>query len=133
MVNDTEFGEEFSVFLRSNFLRFLDDCFVIWPPDKDIEKFKHLLNNQHPDIRYTMEIKEKRLPFLDICVELDGVHLSTDLYSKSTDSHNYLDFFSSHVKHTKVNIPFNLASRLVTIVSDEARLEERLDDLKCYL
>jgi len=66
-------------------------------------------------------------------IKEDDNKISTDIFSKPTDSHNYLDFYSSHAKHTKENIPFNLASRLITIVSDECVLGRRLQELVCYL
>ena len=57
----------------------------------------------------------------------------TDLYSKSTDTHSYLNFKSSHPKHTKLNIPFNLASRIITIVNTEETREIRFKELREYL
>jgi hypothetical protein len=36
-----------------------------------------------------------------------------DIFSKDTDTHMYLNFSSSHPKHIKINIPFNLASRII--------------------
>lgn len=40
-------GTEFSDFLKNNVLRFLDDCFIIWPPDQNINEFhNHWWENQ---------------------------------------------------------------------------------------
>jgi len=95
----------------------------------DIHDFHSELNALNSDIIYTFEYSECSLPFLDMLVKLKDKEISTDIFFKSTDSHNYLDFYSSHAKHTKIIIPFNLASRLVTIVSDEHILEKRFQDL----
>ena len=41
-----------------------------------------------------------------------------------------MNFYSCHPKHTKVNIPFNLAKRIKTIVSDDNLLQTRIHELK---
>ena len=123
--------EIFQHILRTIFLGFL--MIVIWPPDKDSHVFMDILNSIHPSICYTMEVNENSLPFLDVLVKLENDIISTDLYSKPTDSHNYLNFHSNHTKHIKVNIPFNLASRYVTIIRDKDILNTRLEELAQFL
>lgn len=59
--------------------------------------------------------------------------VSTDIYCKAPDSHNYLNFYSNHSKHVKVNIPFNSASRIITIVSDKDVITSRLHELTIFL
>ena len=61
--------------------------------------------------------------FLDILVKKKGKLISTGIYFKDTDSKQNLNFKSCHPKHTKTNIPFCLASRICTIVTDS---EERI-------
>ena len=56
--------------------------------------------------------------------------ISTDIFYKETDSKKYLNFYSCHPKHTKVNISFNLAKRIKTIVSDDNLLQTRIHELK---
>lgn len=63
----------------------------------------------------------------------DNTNISTDLFYKKTDSHQYLLFNSCHPAHTKRNIPFNMARRICTIVSDEERRNKRLEELKTFL
>ena len=67
-----------------------------------------------------------------ICKENSG-KIFTDIYYKTTDSHQYLDFFSCHPKHTKYNIPFTLARRICTIVKTETLREQRLNELTEFL
>ena len=52
--------------------------------------------------------------------------INTNIYYKRHDSHQYLDFFSCHPKHTKFNIPFTLARRICTIVINENLREQHL-------
>ena len=58
--------------------------------------------------------------------------LSTDIYYKTTDTHQYLDFIS-HPRHPRINIPYNLARRLWTIVDDEKVRDARLKELQLIL
>jgi hypothetical protein len=39
----------------------------------------------------------------------------------------------SHPKHIKINIPFNLASRIITITNSEELRDTRLRELRLYL
>ena len=52
------------------------------------------------------------------------------MYHKPTDSFNSITFNSGHPRHTKVNIPFNMARQIRTIVSDKERSKQELQDLK---
>ena len=74
------------------------------------------------------------MDFLDaeILKGRDG-RITTDIYHKPTDSFNYITFDSGHPRHTKVNIPLNMARRIRTIVSDEERSKQKLEDLKAIL
>ena len=78
-----------------------------------------MLNNLDPDIRFTIECSDKQLPFLDILVMKEGIKLETDIYYKPTDSKQYLLFDSCHPKHTRTSIPFSLARRIRSIVTNE--------------
>ena len=62
-----------------------------------------------------------------------GTTVVTDMYFKNTDSKQYLNFKSCHPKHTKINIPFSLARRICTIVSDKCVLRKRLVELATIL
>lgn len=90
-------------------------------------------SKKHDSLQFTIEISEKELPFLDILVIKEGMKITTDLYYKKTDPHQYLIFDSCHPSHTKRNIAFNMAWRICTIVVDEERWKTRLSELKIFL
>ena len=46
---------------------------------------------------------------------------------------NIFLYTSCHPKHTRNSIPYNLARRLKTIVSDERTLHKRLEELEEFL
>ena len=88
------------------FKRYIDDCIFLWTHgDEELEKFKSHLNNCHPTIKFTFESSLKNVNFLDTTIQnKDGV-LETDVYFKPTDSHDYLQFTSSHPSHMKRSLP----------------------------
>ena len=85
--------------------RYNDDIFLIWTHGKEHpETFLQELNNFNRDFKFTYELNEKEIPFLDLTFKLNEGKISTDLYIKSTDRHQYLHFTSSHPNHTKRSI-----------------------------
>ena len=125
------------------FRRYIDDCFQPWPRTVDIDTFFKLLNSLHPDIRFTMErgvkfsnytVFYQKLNFLDITIILyeDG-RIVTDIYYKDTNTHDYLDYHSSHPKHVKDNIPFTLAKKIHIFCSDPDTEKLRLNELRQHL
>ena len=98
--------------------------------ENDLNAFHTTINNLHESIQFTMESNTSKLSFLDILIIKEGNKIITDLYCKPTDTHQYLDFRSCHPPHTKRNILFNLARR---IVSENNVKDLRLTELKTYL
>ena len=84
-----------------------------------------MLNSLHSDIKFTAECSDKQLPVLDVLVK----KLKTDIYYKPTDSKQYLLFNSCHFKHTRTSIPYSLARRIRSIVTNEDTLQVRLNEL----
>ena len=55
--------------------------------------------------------------------------LTTSVHFKSTDSHSYLDYRSSHNPSTKNSIPFSQFLRLRRLCSDDADFEEKAEEM----
>ncbi|CAH3036372.1 unnamed protein product [Pocillopora meandrina] len=103
---------------------------------KNINKLKELhdiLNSLDDSIQLSAETSSKELPFLDVMIRKDNTHLTTDIYYKLMDSFQYLPSTSSHPRHIKNNIPYNLARRICLIVEDQDIRKHRLHDLKQIL
>ena len=100
--------------------RYIDDIFVIWThSDHMLEESIQYLNQCMPSIKFETEISQSNVNFLDVTVILGpGGSIITDLYTKPTDSHNYLDFRSAHPKHCRIGIPYSQFLRLRRICSD---------------
>ena len=128
------FGHEFGNEFIQNWKRFLDDCFIPWiKSSSELLELKDILNNLHADITFTMEYSNEQQPFLDVLIKRVGTKIETDIYYKPTDSKQYLLFNSYHPKHIKTSIPYSLARRIRTIVSNENTLHTRMNELKTAL
>ena len=129
----TVYDKEYQQYLKKYWKRFLDDCFVPWTKSEDELKTLHsVLNNLHKDINFTLEYGFIEQPFLDVMVRNKAGKIETDIYYKETDSKQYLLFSSCHPRHTEKNIPYNLARRLRTIISEQNVLIERMRELKMF-
>ncbi|KAJ8020006.1 hypothetical protein HOLleu_41826 [Holothuria leucospilota] len=116
------------VFVKS-WKRYLDDCFIIWNNAwGNINVLFNILQ-----IKFTMHCSETELPFLDILVIKSKSKLLTDIYYKATDTKQYLHFKSSHPRTCKLNIPYNLARRICTIVKTPDLRTKRLHELSACL
>ena len=136
--NVWKFENRFNVTVRKyfeeNWLRYLDDCFIIWKEEfGNINELHNILMNLHPAISFKWNINSSTIDFLDITVIKDNTSLKTDIFYKTTDTHQYLHFKSCHPKACKNNIPYNLARRICTIVSDKNTQDLRLSELEDML
>ena len=114
--------------------RFIDDIFLIWGGDSEsLITFINHLNNAVPLIKYTHEISQNEVNFLDTTVKKDTEgNISTDVYQKPTDTHPYLNWNSAHPLHLKRSIPYSQALRLRRICSNTETLEKRLTQYAEY-
>ena len=76
------------------------------------------INNYHPTIKFTAEWSRESVSFLDVKVILRGGRIITDLYTKPTDTHQYLHQRSCHPGHCKSSIAYSQALRIRRICSD---------------
>ena len=131
---ETYFGSEFGTYFINNWKRFLDDCFIPWTKSvKDLEQLHSTLNSLHKDLHFTLEYSGAQQSFIDVLVKNQGGKIETDIFYKEMDSKQYLLFNSCHPRHTKINIPYNLARRLRTIVSEDHVIQTRTKELKSFL
>ena len=105
---------------QSEWMRYLDDCFIYWDTKMGpITELHNILNDLHERIKFTVETNYEKMNFLDIQMTAKNDKIITDIYFKPTDTHNYIPFKSAHPRHTLINIPYNLARRLCTIIDEK--------------
>ena len=100
-------------------VRFIDDIFLIWQHSQETLKlFEDHLNQSLDSIKFETETSMDEVHFLDVVVRLADNIISTSLYTKPTDAHNYLSYYSSHPRNCKSAIPYSQFLRIRRICSN---------------
>ena len=82
------------------FGRYIDDCLGATSCTKEeLEQFIGFVNSFHPALKFTWEISETSVTFLDINISVQDNKLATSVHYKPTDLHSYLLYSSSHPSH----------------------------------
>ena len=106
--------------LTKSWKRYLHDCFIFWKCQwGDINKLYNLLQNLHLKIKFTMEHSSNKLPFLDTLIKNENGQIIRDIYHKPTDTHKYLTFNSHHPQNCIKSIPYTLAHKICTTITNK--------------
>ena len=89
--------------------RFIDDGFGLWTGgESSLQAFAEHANNIHANIKIELRYSNTQIEFFDTLVRLKDGRLETDLYSKPTAKHLYLQSKSNHSPHTKKAVLYGL-------------------------
>ena len=126
--------------------RYRDDSFSIFlqsSREREIEKTNWMNDNIVKNkIKFTMECSQNEMVFLDTKIIATPISekqvvITTDIYSKKTDTHQYLNPNSCHPKSQIMSIPIRVADRIRRNCSDnvinDSTYRERLIEYKAYL
>ena len=111
-----------------------EDC-----DENQIYQFTEYLNDAvlKDKIRFQPVVKESGLEFLDVKVDLRNDYLTLEIYSKETDSHEYLHPTSAHQSTVSGNNPYSVALRVRRNCSDrepgDSLFVKNLIQYKAYL
>ena len=129
--------------ITEQFYRYVDDGINLIPAIISKDKLLSIINSMNPAIQYTIgepslirenEQNVQKIIFLGIMVLLsESGNITTDVYYKDTNSHDYLNFHSHHPRHITDNIPYALAKRIIVFTTDVIKMEKNLDNLRNYL
>ena len=110
--------------------RYIDDCIgAISSSREELDQFITSVNSFHPALKYTWEISETSLAFLDIKVSIRGNVPCTSVHYKPTGSHSYLLYSSSHPSHVKNAIPYSQFLRLRRLCSDDSDFSSKSEEM----
>ena len=113
--------------------RYIDDVFFIWTHGKErLSLFLEDLNNFYSNIKFSHEVNKETIHFLDPNIGLSDGNISTDLYVKPTDRHQFLHYTSSHPDHTKRSIVFSQVLRVSRIFSEKSDFLKHLEKGKSW-
>ena len=114
--------------------RYIDDVFFIWTREEDsLHTFIDHINSFHRTIKFTSEFSHHQVNFLDVTIRMENGSIITDLYTKPTDSHQYLHSSSCHPRHCKDGIAYSQALRIRRICTNDSDFSQHASDLKTNL
>ena len=101
-------------------IRYRDDCFDVElnKTEDEMNEFTDFLNQLVPEIKFKPKIRSDHMEFLDTLVTIKDGFLITSLYSKPTDSKQYLVPSSVHKPSVVENIPKKVGMRLRRLCSE---------------
>ena len=115
------------------YTRYLDDIFILFHHPSHAPLFLQYMNNQHPNIKFTMENEHNRkMSFLDVLVDRRNNKFNTSVYRKPTFSGQGLSFFSHCSFKFKINCIKALLHRAYNICSTYMSLDREFNFLKQY-
>ena len=93
------------------------NVFFLWTHgEENLKWFLDNLNNYDHNIKCTYEYSKNEILFLHLKVGIKNCYITTDLYVKDTDRHQYLHYTSAHLYHTKRSVVLSKLFALVICV-----------------
>ena len=119
--------------------RNIDDIFSLWNTNRgEITQFIEQANEHHPTIKFTTEVSDTEITFLDNII-YKGARLETKsaldvrTHFKPTETFQYIHFSSFHPTGVKRGFVKGEALRLLRINSSKTLFEEKIKTLKTHL
>ena len=119
--------------------RYIDDIFSIWNVNKDeVTQFIKQANNHHPTIKFTAEISDTEITFLDTNV-FKGERFANEslldvkTHFKPTETFQYTHFSSCHPPGVKKGFIKGEALRLLRTNSSETEFKAKISQFKAHL
>ena len=116
--------------------RYIDDIFSLWNiNEEEIYSFTELANNYHPTIKFTAEISDTEITFLDTCIykgerfKKESI-LDVRTHFKPTETFQYTHFTSCHPPGVRKGFIKGEALRLLRTNSSKATFEENITQFK---
>ena len=84
------------------YYRYIDEIYIIRSLGVDLlNNFVNSINEQHSYIIFNSNISTTSVNILDVTIDLYVGRISTETYTKSTDTHAFLSYISFHPKYIK--------------------------------
>ena len=115
-------------------LRYVDDTFVLIKSKENLEAIYSFLNSMHPSIKFTYETeKRNNIAFLDVLVSRDREKFSTSIFRKKTFTGVLLNWNSLTSKRYKLNLITCLLTRAYNICSNLKLFDIEIKKIKKIL
>ena len=139
MLSQTVVQMFYTLFLSLEWERYIGDIFLLWNVDKkEVEEFIVLANSHHPTIKFTAEIPDNEINFLDTTV-FKGERLNKQAildictHFKPTETFQYTHFSSCHPQGVRKGFIKGEALRLLRTNSSAKSFIENITQFKTHL
>ncbi|XP_068720163.1 uncharacterized protein [Montipora capricornis] len=119
--------------------RYIDDVFSLWDTKReDLDIFITQANTYHPSIKFTAEISDTEIVFLDTVVykgdrfEIESI-LDIKTHYKQTETFQYTHYTSCHPLGVKRGFIKGEAIRLLSTNSSKTKFQEAISNFKTRL
>ena len=115
-------------------LRYVDDTFILWPHQEDVQILLDHMNSIRPSIQFTTEKESNNtLPFLDFLISRTEEGFKISVYRKPTFTGQYLNFNSHHPYSIKKGIVRCLQHRAKVTSGDPETSDKELASISSTL
>ena len=111
------------------YLRYVDDIFAVFPSDTDFMKFLDILNSQHKNLKFTFELGNSTLAFLDTNISIVNADFESWVYRKETNTNVILNESAVCPIQWKSGLVNCFLNRAWTICSNYKRFHEEVSNL----
>ena len=94
---------------------------------------EHIKSTYYPNINFTMVYDYMEIQVLDLFVYVQNGFLTTKIFSKPTNNHEYLDVWSSHQQAVFRSIPKTVANRVRRNCTDDSEFVGARSEYSNYL
>ena len=113
------------------YCRYVDDIFTVFSADHNFETMLNILNTQHPNLKFTYELGNHTLPFLDANISIKDGNCEIEVYRKKTNTDVMLNFFALVPNMWKAGLVRCMLHRAWTVCSSYELFMKETDKLRC--
>lgn len=109
--------------------RYIDDILVIVNSEKDVLDLKRSLQEESV-LKFTHELGYNKIAFLDVSLEIKNGEILTEVYTKSTNQGDCLNYMSECPQKYKETVIYTLINRAYKISSDWSKFQSEITRLR---
>ena len=113
------------------YCRYVDDIFTVFSADHNFETMLNVLNTKHPNLKFTYELGNHTLPFLDANISIKDGNCEIEVYRKKTNTDVMLNFFALVPNMWKAGLVRCMLHRAWTVCSSYELFMKETDKLRC--
>ena len=113
----------------SLYVRYIDDIFAVFNKKTHVS-FLNFINNVHTNLKFTSEIANKSISFLDCWIDITDNNVTCSIYRKPTYTNLILSYFASCPFSWKKGLIYCLLHRAYTLSSSWELINTEISNLK---